>query len=202
MPMRPAVAALAAAVAADRRHQLVHRVGLGGIDAEDGERVAQLGAVDRLGPGAGGAQPADEALGDDQLDGRGHEEGLHAHVDQARVGAGGVVGVDGAEHEVAGERGADGDLRRVEVADLADHDDVGILPEHVAQGAGEGQADLRAHLHLVDAGHLVLDRVLDRDDAQVGRVDLAQEGVERGRLARAGRAGDEDDAVRVVEHAA
>jgi hypothetical protein len=153
------------------------------------------------GPGALRAEAADEALGDDQLDGRGHEEGLDAHVDEARDGAGRVVGVDGGEDEVAGERGADGDLGGVLVADFADHDDVGILAEHVAERAGEGEADLGPHLHLVDAGHLVFDRVLDRDDAQVGGVDLAEKGVERGRLARAGRAGDEDDAVRVVEDA-
>ena len=196
-----AVAAAAAAVAADGRHELVDGVGPGGIKAEDGQRVAEFGPVDGRRPRAGGAQPADQALGDDQLDGRGHEERFHAHVHQARVGAGGVVGVDGAEDEVAGERGADGDLGGVEVADFTDHDDVGVLAQHVAQGAGEGEADLGAHLHLVDAGHLVFDRVLDRDDAQVGRVDLAEKGVERGRFARAGGTGDEDDAVRVVEHA-
>ena len=196
-----AVAAVAAAITTDGSHELVDGVGPGGIETEDGQGVAELDPVDGLRPGTRGAQAAHQTLRDDQLDGRGHEEGLHAHVDEAGVGAGRVVGVDGAEDKVAGERGANGDLGGVEVADFADHDDVGVLAQHVAQGAGEGEADLGAHLHLVDAGHLVFDRVLDRDDAQIGRVDLAEKGVERGRLARAGGTGDEDDAVRVVEHA-
>ena len=65
---------------------------------------------------------------------------------------------------MAGERGLDRDLGRLAVADLADHDDVGVLAEDRAQAAGEGQADLRLHLDLVHAGQLVLDRILDGDD--------------------------------------
>jgi hypothetical protein len=34
------------------------------------------------------------------------------------------------------------------VADLADHDDVRILAEDVAEGVGEVELDLRLHLHL------------------------------------------------------
>ncbi len=90
-----------------------------------------------------------------------------------RVSAPGrVVGVERGENEVAGERGADCDLRGLEVADFADHDDVGILAEHMAQRAGERQADLGVRLHLVRAGHLVFDRVLDRDDTEVGELIL------------------------------
>ena len=58
---------------------------------------------------------------------------------------------------------------------------------------------LGVHLDLVDAAELVLDRVFDRDDLPLDVVDLRQRGVERRRLAGAGRAGDEDDAVRHVE---
>ncbi len=64
---------------------------------------------------------------------RGDEERLDAHVDEAGDGAGGVVGVHGGEHEVAGERGLDRDLGGLLVADLADHDDVGVLAEEGAQ---------------------------------------------------------------------
>jgi hypothetical protein len=42
---------------------------------------------------------------------------------------GGVVGVERREHEVARERGVDGDLDGLLVADLADHDHVRILAE-------------------------------------------------------------------------
>ena len=61
-----------------------------------------------------------------------------------------------------------------QVADLADHDDVRILPQDRAQHAGERQADLRLHLDLVDAGQLVLDRVLDGEDLARDRVQLEQ----------------------------
>ena len=78
-----------------------------------------------------------------------------------------VLGVQGGEHEVAGlgrgERGGD----RLEVAHLADEDDVGVLAQDVLEGVGEGVGVL-PHLPLVDHGHLVLveelDRVLDRHD--------------------------------------
>src|SRR4051794_41682943 len=41
-------------------------------------------------------------------------------------------------------------------------------------------------LHLRDALELVLDRVLDRDDVLLGRVDLGQRRVQRRRFTRAG----------------
>ena len=113
--------------------------------------------------------------------------------------AGGVVGVDRREHEVAGERRVDRDLGGLAVADLADHDDVGIVAQERAQPGRERQVDLRVDRGLRDAVELVLDRILDGEDVEVGRVDLGQAGVERRRLAGAGRAGDEDDAVRPVD---
>ena len=65
------------------------------------------------------ADPPPEALGEDELQRRGQQERLHAHVDQARHGRRAVVGVEGGEDEVAGEGGPDGDLGRLEVARLA-----------------------------------------------------------------------------------
>jgi hypothetical protein len=52
---------------------------------------------------------------------------------------------------------------------------------------------------LRDAGHLDLDRVLEGDDVAVRCRDLLDAGVERVGLARAGRAGDEDQALRLHE---
>ena len=49
--------------------------------------------------------------------------------------------------------------------------------------------------HLVDAGQVVLDRILGRDDLAIRSVQLVQGGVERGGLAGAGRPGDQEDAV-------
>jgi hypothetical protein len=50
--------------------------------------------------------------------------------------------VQRAEDQVAGERRADGDFGGLLVADFADHDDVGVLAQDVAQGRGEGEPDL------------------------------------------------------------
>ena len=77
-----------------------------------------------------------------------------------------VVGVQRREHEVAGERGLDRDLGGLEVADLADHDDVRVLPQERAQRGREVQADLVVHLHLVDAVQVVLDRILGGADVR------------------------------------
>ena len=65
---------------------------------------------------------------------------------------------------MAGQRRPHRDLRGFQIADFADHDDIGVLPQDGAQQAGESQADLRPNLDLVDAGKLIFDRVLDRDD--------------------------------------
>jgi hypothetical protein len=81
--------------------------------------------------------------------------------------------VQRGQHQVAGERGLDGDLRGLEVADLADHDHVRVLPQDGAQGLGEVELDLRVDLRLADAGQLVLDRVFHRHDVAAARVQPA-----------------------------
>ena len=65
--------------------------------------------------------------------------------------------------------------------------------------AGEREAGLLVDLHLGEALELVLDRVLDRDDVLLDRVELVERRVERRRLARAGRAGHEHRAVGLAE---
>src|SRR5437899_1429317 len=64
---------------------------------------------------------------------------------------------------------------------------------------GDAEADLRLHLNLVDALELVLDRILDGEKLLLRRVEAHQARVERRRLAAAGRAGDEQDALGVLE---
>ena len=59
----------------------------------------------------------------------------------------------------------------------------------------EGESHDLAHLHLVDAGQHIFNRVFDGDDLAVGAVDVVEAGVKRGGLARAGRAGDKENAV-------
>ena len=48
-------------------------------------------------------------------------------------------------------------------------------------------------------GEPIFHRLLDRDDAALHRVDAAEETIKRRRFSRAGRAGDENDSVRLRE---
>ena len=98
---------------------------------------------------------------------------------------------------MAGQRRLDGDLGGLGVADFADHDDVGILAHDRAQAVGEGQTDLRIDMDLVDAAQLILDRIFDGNDFFAGIVDLLQRAVKRCRFAAAGRAGDQNHAMRL-----
>src|SRR5439155_6805004 len=107
-----------------------------------------------------------------------------------------VVRVQRAEHQVSGQRGANRDLRRLEVANFTHHDDVRVLAQDVAQADGKGQADVRAHRDLVDSFELVLDRLLDGNDAFVHRIDGAEAGVKGGGFAGARGSGDQHGVVR------
>ena len=83
------------------------------------------------------------------------------------------------------------------VAQLADQDDVRILAEHAAERLLE-RLGVEPDLALVDDAAAIgmqdLDRVLDRDDVLLARaVDEVEHRRERGRLAGAGRAGDEHE---------
>ena len=55
------------------------------------------------------AQFTSQALGDDAVEGAADEERLDTHFDEPVRGRGGVVGVQGGQHQVAGQGGLDGD---------------------------------------------------------------------------------------------
>ena len=97
------------------------------------------------------AEPPHQPLRDDAAERGGDLVRLDADVHEARDRVRGVVGVQRREHQVAGERRLDGDVRRLPVADLADEHDVGVLAEDRAQRAREGEPRLLVHLHLHDA---------------------------------------------------
>ena len=119
------------------------------------------------------------------------------HVDHPVDRLGRVLGVEGGEHQVAGLGRGQGDRDRLEIAQLPDQDDVGVLAQDVLEGVGE-RLGVLADLALVDQAALVaveeLDRVLHGHDVvlalPVGQVDHAGQG---GRLARPGRAGDQHE---------
>ena len=73
-----------------------------------------------------------------------------------------VVRVQRPEDEVAGLGDREGGCDRLEIAHLADLDDVGILAKRGSQGAGE-VVGVRPDLALDDHRLLVVVHVLDRD---------------------------------------
>src|SRR5262249_4376496 len=97
---------------------------------------------------ASGTQAANETLGEHAEQARGKQVRLYAHIGEARYRAHRVVRMQSRQHKVSGETRLDRDLRGLEVPNLADHDDVGILAQYRAQSAGEGQLDPRIDLRL------------------------------------------------------
>ena len=133
------------------------------------------------------ADPAHEALGDDADDRRRDEERLDPHVEETVERGGGIGRVQRRQHEVSRERRLHRDPRRLDVAHLADEDDVGILAQDRLEPAGERDVGLLVDLDLVDRREDVLDRVLDGRDVAVGVVDLAERRVQRRGLPAPGR---------------
>ena len=133
--------------------------------------VANMTSQTTVAAGAVGA--LDQRLGDDALQ-RGRE--LRADllllvrredVDDPVDGLRGRLRVQRGEHEVAGLGRGQRGRHRLQVAQLADQDDVRVLPQHPLERLGEaGRVD--ADLALVDHAAAVvvqeLDRVLDGDD--------------------------------------
>ena len=145
-----------------------------------------------------------EALRDHAAQDAGHDRAdllllaLGEELDHAADRLGGVDGVQRREDEVARLGRLQRGLRRLGVAQLADQDRVRILAKRAAKRLAEALG-VEADLALVDDRALIgvqdLDRVLDRDDVRPPRaVDVVDHRGERRRLARAGRAGDEDEA--------
>ena len=87
------------------------------------------------------------------------------------------------------------DLPGLIIPDLADHNDIRVLPKKSLQRSGKCQPDVGMDLHLVDAHEVELNGVFRRTDIDSGRVESLKGGVERRRLAAACRAGDEDHAI-------
>uniref|UniRef100_E6QI37 Uncharacterized protein n=1 Tax=mine drainage metagenome TaxID=410659 RepID=E6QI37_9ZZZZ len=165
-------------------------------------------ALDKLlfrvfdGDGAVGADGADESLGEDAVQSGDEVVGFDAHVEKAAEDIDDVVGVNGGEDEMAGERGVDGDLRGFGVTDFADENLVGIVAEDGAQSASEGEAFFFVDGNLGDAADLIFDGVFDGDDFFFVAFDLVERGVEGCGFSGASGAGDQDHAVRLANVAA
>src|ERR1700730_1324368 len=71
---------------------------------------------------------AEQPLTENRFERGGNQKRFDAHVDQTRDSARRVVRLQGCENKMSRERRLNGNLRRLQVARLTDHDAVGILP--------------------------------------------------------------------------
>jgi hypothetical protein len=146
--------------------------------------------------------PGDQPLRDRAAERRGQREpGLslrrrREEVEHPVDGLGGIDRVHRRDHEVTGLRRGQRGLGGLAVADLAEEDDVGILPDHVSQRGPEG-IRVHADLTLVDDRPSILvhdlDGVFDGHDVRSPRlVDVSDHRGDGRGLAGPGRPGHED----------
>ena len=140
-----------------------------------------------------------KTLSQHHVERRGQQVALDAHVEQSRDCAAGVVRVQRAEDQMPGQRCLNRNASGVLVTYFADQDRVRVLSQQTAQHRGERESDLLVGLELIDSLKLELDRIFDRADVRLDRVDRVERGVQRRALAAAGWAGDECDAVRLLQ---
>ena len=100
-----------------------------------------------------------------------------------------------------GERGLHRHLGSFEIADFAHHDDVRVLAHQGAQALREAEVQLRLHLGLVEGRFDHFNRVFHRADVHLFGGHTLERGIQRGGLARTGRAGHQNDAVRTLDQA-
>ena len=120
----------------------------------------------------------------------------HAEVDQPRNGRYAVVRVQRRKHQMARLRRLDRDLRRFQVANLADHHHVRVLPQHRPQRTRERQSGFRVDLHLVQPRERVFHGIFHRDDIDRRPLDRPHAGIERRAFARSRGSGDQQHPLR------
>ena len=113
-----------------------------------------------------------------------------------------VVGMQSGKHDVAGQRGLNRNFGGLGIANLTDHHDVGVVPQDRAQAARKGETLFLVDRNLQNAGHLVFDRVFNRDDFVAALVQLGEQAIECGGLTGASGAGDQQHPVRLGGKAA
>ena len=79
------------------------------------------------GAATGRAQPSNQALSQDTDQGRAHQIGLHMHVNKPDGCRNRIVGVQSRKHEMSGQARLNCHPGSLIVANLPDHDHVGVL---------------------------------------------------------------------------
>src|SRR5688572_15136245 len=103
-----------------------------------------------------------------------------------------------AQNLVTSQRGFDGDLSRFRIANFTDHHNVRVLTEDRPESACESKSDFLLHRHLVDAGNLEFDGILDGNDVELRIIELIERRVECCCLSRTGRASNQKQAMRSI----
>jgi len=163
-----------------------------------GQHLPEL-FVGFIGAATSWTEPAHETLRDDSDQGRSQQVARHPELEQTSHRFKGAVGVNCRQHQVASNRGANGDRRTLFIADLAEQDHVGVLAQHGPQGGGEVKPYCPSHRDLDNVGYRILNRVLERDDVTSDSIDLAQKGIQRCGLAGSGWTGSQDHSLRLLD---
>ena len=136
------------------------------------------------------AQLPHEPLGDDALDVEVTRKGS-IPISMRRAAASGACSrAECGQHQVPGQRGLDGDLRGLGVADLADHHHVRVVAQHRAQPGREVSPALGSPASADAASWYSIGSSTVRMSCRAR--SAAERRVERRGLAGAGRAGHED----------
>ena len=150
--------------------------------------------------GASFAVRTNEALSHDTIERARQKIRLEAHVQKSCHRTGSIVRVQGGKDEVTRQRRLHSDSRRLFVANLAHHDDVGVLAKNASQGAPERQTHSLVDLDLVDEVELILHRIFDRDNIKLRAAKKIERGVERRRLAASSRTRDQTKTMRLFQN--
>ena len=90
------------------------------------------------------------------------------------------------------------------VANFTDQNDLRVLTHDAPERYGIAESLRRINLRLADHRQIEFDRVFDRADADAGTIslhDVAKRRIHRAGLARAGRAGEQQQPAGALEHA-
>lgn len=143
-----------------------------------------------------GAQAPHQTLGKDKDDLPGQQRRAKPQIDKTGNRTKGVGGVKCRQNPVAGHCRAHCHAGGFLVAHLANQQHVRVLPQDGADAIGIGHVARPPQIALSHPGQFIFDRLFQRHDVEFGGVERAEQCIERGGLAAAGRSGDNHDALR------
>lgn len=107
---------------------------------------------------------AGKSLVDDKLETRDDEEWIDTKIDETLDGIDRGIGMDGGEYEMSRNRRLNGEVSRIGVTNLSDHDDIRILTQETPESVREIESDLWIDLTMIGSFDTVLDRILKSGD--------------------------------------